>query len=73
MLKNEESSLMLLSKLDKAIADARGYLLSTLLPLVPEVSVVLFSFSNDARLFAGACNASELVRALCRISLGPVR
>ena len=58
MLKNEDSSLMLLSKLDNAIADEMGYVLIAMLNLVPEVYVVLFIFSNDARLFSVACNPS---------------
>jgi len=58
MLKNEDSSLMRFGKLDNAIADEMGYVLITMLNLVPEVYVVLFIFSNDARLFAVACNPS---------------
>ena len=58
MLKNEDSSLVLLSKLDNAIADEMGYVLITMLNLVPEVYVVLFIFSKDARLFSVASNAS---------------
>ena len=49
---------MLLSKLDNAIADEMGSVLSSMLNLVPEVYVVLFIFSTDARLFAVACNPS---------------
>ena len=58
MLKNEDSGLMRFGKLDNAIADEMGYVLITMLHLVPEVYVVLFIFSNDARLFAVACNPS---------------
>ena len=58
MLKNEDSSLMLLSKLDNAMADEMGYVLITMLNLVPEIYVVLFIFSNDASLFSVACNPS---------------
>jgi hypothetical protein len=58
MLKNEDSSLMLLSKLDNALADEMGYVLISMLNLVPEIYVVLYFFSNDASLFSVACNTS---------------
>ena len=58
MLKNEDSSLMRFGKLDNAIADEMGYVLITMVNLVPEGYVVLFICSDDARLFAVACNPS---------------
>ncbi len=50
-----------LGKLDNAGAHQVGNLLVHLLDLAPEVGIVLFAFSDDARLGSVACNASELL------------
>ena len=58
MLKDENGCPLLLGKLDNAGAHQVGNLLVHLLDLAPEVGIVLFAFSDDARLGSVACNAS---------------
>jgi hypothetical protein len=58
MLKHQNGRALLLRKVDNAAGSQMGKLLISMANLAPEISVVLFTFVNDARLLAVACDTS---------------
>ena len=69
VLKRQDRGSLLSGELDNAMADLVGKIVISLIDFAPEIGVVLLARCKYAGFRALACNASKLLRALCRIPL----
>jgi len=73
MLKHQNAGLMLLSKLDNAMAHLMAAVLIEFPNLCPQGCIVLFTLCNNACLASVSCNPSELSRAFDRAVAFPLQ